>query len=216
MLGRQDLESEALLSLAGIYTSRREDERAEPLIELALGLADSSGSLTTRAHAFMQSGELHAWRRRYEEALADYAKARDLFAEVGAATHLARTMLRTAVIVGRRTFDEAISSPARGSGSPSRGGRGTLFGSSAARDPADQAGRPRPRRTPAGVETVCRRTSFPGVDKEVPRDHPRSTGRTRGEVPAGEVSEILDAASTRVRRSLKARFSPRGGEASTR
>ena len=106
-LGRQDLESEALLSLAGIYTSRREDQRAEPLIELALALADSSGSLTARAHAFMQSGELHAWRRRYDDALAEYAKARDLFAEVGAATHLARTMLRTAVIVRKTDVVEA-------------------------------------------------------------------------------------------------------------
>jgi ATP/maltotriose-dependent transcriptional regulator MalT len=107
-LGRQDLESEALLSLAGIYTSRQEDDRAEPLIARAQALAEESGSLSAKAHAFMQSGELHAWRDRDEEALSEYAKARELFAEVGAATHLARTMLRIAVIVRKRgDLDEA-------------------------------------------------------------------------------------------------------------
>nr|MDP9492518.1 AAA family ATPase [Actinomycetota bacterium] len=107
-LGRQDLESEALLSLAGIYTSRQEDDKAEPLIARAQALAEESGSLTAKAHAFHQAGELHAWRHRDDEALSEYAKARELFAEVGAATHLARTMLRTAVVVRRRVdLDEA-------------------------------------------------------------------------------------------------------------
>jgi tetratricopeptide (TPR) repeat protein len=98
-LEREDLESEALLSLAGIYSSRQDDERAEPLIEEALALAESSGSLVVRAQAFMKSGELHAWRKRTDEALAEYRKARELFAEVGAATHLARAMLRMATLL---------------------------------------------------------------------------------------------------------------------
>jgi class 3 adenylate cyclase/tetratricopeptide (TPR) repeat protein len=100
-LERADLESEALLSLAGIYTSRQEDDRAEPLIERAKALAEESGSLTARAHAYMQSGELYGWRRRDEEALEEYERARDLFAEVGAATHLAKAMLRIASTVRR-------------------------------------------------------------------------------------------------------------------
>ena len=100
-LERADLESEALLSLAGIYTSRQEDDRAEPLIERAKALAEESGSLTARAHAYMQSGELYGWRRRDEEALEEYQRARELFAEVGAATHLARAMLRIASTVRR-------------------------------------------------------------------------------------------------------------------
>jgi class 3 adenylate cyclase/tetratricopeptide (TPR) repeat protein len=107
-LGRQDLESEALLSLAGIYTSRQQDDRAEPLIARAQALAEESGSLSAKAHAFHQSGELHAWRDRDEEALSEYAKARELFAEVGAATYLAKTMLRIAVLVRKRgDLDEA-------------------------------------------------------------------------------------------------------------
>ena len=100
-LGRADLESEALLSLAGIYTSRQEDARAEPLIERAKALAEESGSLTARAHAYMQSGELYGWRRRDDEALEEYERARELFAEVGAATYLAKAMLRIASTVRR-------------------------------------------------------------------------------------------------------------------
>ncbi|MGH3064530.1 MAG: ATP-binding protein [Gaiellaceae bacterium] len=100
-LERADLESEALLSLAGIYTSRQEDDRAEPLIERAKALAEESGSLTARAHAYMKSGELYGWRHRDDEALEEYERARDLFAEVGAATHLAKAMLRIASTVRR-------------------------------------------------------------------------------------------------------------------
>jgi class 3 adenylate cyclase/tetratricopeptide (TPR) repeat protein len=106
-LGREDLESEALLSLAGIYSSRRDDERAEPLIDEALALAESSGSLVVKAQAFMKSGELHAWRRRYDEALEEYRKAQELFAEVGAATQLARAMLRIATLLSEQDPVEA-------------------------------------------------------------------------------------------------------------
>jgi class 3 adenylate cyclase/tetratricopeptide (TPR) repeat protein len=101
-LDRQDLESEALIDLAGIYVARREGERAEPVIERALELAEESGSLTVKARAFMEAGELHAFRGRHEEALVDFGRARDLFAEVGAATNLARSMLRIGRLVGKR------------------------------------------------------------------------------------------------------------------
>jgi class 3 adenylate cyclase/tetratricopeptide (TPR) repeat protein len=101
-LDRPDLESDALLDLAGIYVSRREGERAEPVIERALELAEVSGSLTAKARAFTESGELHAFRGRHEEALAEYARARDLFAEVGAATNLARSIMRIGRLLARR------------------------------------------------------------------------------------------------------------------
>jgi class 3 adenylate cyclase/tetratricopeptide (TPR) repeat protein len=107
-LGRRDFESEALLALASIYTSRQEDERAEPLLERAQALAEESGSLSAKAHAYVEAGELHSWRNRDEEALAEFARARELYTEVGAATRLARTLLRTAVVVRRRgDLDEA-------------------------------------------------------------------------------------------------------------
>jgi class 3 adenylate cyclase/tetratricopeptide (TPR) repeat protein len=98
-LERPDLESNALLSLAGIYTSRQEDARAEPLIARAHVLAEESGSLVSKAKAFSQAGELHSWRDRNEEALADYRRALELFTEVGSATNVARTMLRIGTIL---------------------------------------------------------------------------------------------------------------------
>jgi class 3 adenylate cyclase/tetratricopeptide (TPR) repeat protein len=101
-LERQDLESDALLQLAGIYVSRREGERAEPLIDRALELADASGSLTAKARAFRTLGELHEFRGRQEEALAEFGRARDLFAEVGAAANIARTHLHMGRLLARR------------------------------------------------------------------------------------------------------------------
>jgi predicted ATPase/class 3 adenylate cyclase len=101
-LERSDLESDALRQLAGIYTARREGERAEPLIERALELADESGSLTAKARAFQSLAELHSFRGRHEEALAEYARARDLFAEVGSASNLARVLLHMGRLIARR------------------------------------------------------------------------------------------------------------------
>jgi predicted ATPase/class 3 adenylate cyclase len=101
-LERQDLESDALLQLAGIHIVRRDGERAEPMIELALELAEDSGSLTAKAKAFTQLGELHAFRGQHEEALAEFGRARELFAEVGSATNLARAMMRVGRLLGKR------------------------------------------------------------------------------------------------------------------
>jgi class 3 adenylate cyclase/tetratricopeptide (TPR) repeat protein len=101
-LGREDLESNALLDLAGIYIARREGDRAEPLIAQAMELAEKSGSLKALAHAFTESGELDAFRGRHEEAMAEYGRARDLFAEVGEATSLAKSIMRIGRMVGRR------------------------------------------------------------------------------------------------------------------
>jgi predicted ATPase/class 3 adenylate cyclase len=115
-LGRVDVESEALLSLAAISVSRREDDRAETLIARAHALAEESGSPTAKAHAYRQAGELDILRGRREEALAKFERARGLFEEVGAATHLAKTLLRIGRIVRKqgdveeaeRLFREAI------------------------------------------------------------------------------------------------------------
>jgi class 3 adenylate cyclase/tetratricopeptide (TPR) repeat protein len=101
-LERSDLESDALLQLAGIYVSRREGERAEPLIEEAIELAEASGSLTAKATALMTQAELHTFRGRHEEALAEYGRARDIFVEVGAAAKVARTLLHMGRLLSRR------------------------------------------------------------------------------------------------------------------
>ena len=115
-LERDDLESEALIQLAGIYVARREGERAEPMIQRAIELAEESGSLTVKAHALMQLGEMHAFRGRHEEALTEFGRARDLFLEVGAAANVAKALLRIGRLVaqrggiaeGERLFREAI------------------------------------------------------------------------------------------------------------
>jgi class 3 adenylate cyclase/tetratricopeptide (TPR) repeat protein len=115
-LERDDLESDALIRLAGIYVARREGERAEPMIQRAIELAEESGSLTVKAHALMQLGEMHAFRGRHEEALAEFGRARDLFLEVGAAANVAKALLRIGRLVaqrgdvaeGERLFREAI------------------------------------------------------------------------------------------------------------
>jgi len=101
-LERDDLESDALIQLAGIYVARREGERAEPMIQRAIELAEESGSLTVKAHALMQLGEMHAFRGRHEEALAEFGRARDLFLEVGAAGNVAKSMLRIGRLVAQR------------------------------------------------------------------------------------------------------------------
>jgi class 3 adenylate cyclase/tetratricopeptide (TPR) repeat protein len=101
-LERQDLESDALLQLATIYTSRREGERAEPLIEQAIELAEHSGSLSVKAKALSARGELHAFRGQHEEALAEYGRARDIYAEIGAGTNIARSLMRIGRMLDRR------------------------------------------------------------------------------------------------------------------
>jgi class 3 adenylate cyclase/tetratricopeptide (TPR) repeat protein len=101
-LERQDLEADALLDLAGIYVARRESERAEPVIAEALVLAEESGSLTAKGRAFKELGELYSFRGLHEEALAEFGRARDLFAEVGAATNLARSIMVIGRLVARR------------------------------------------------------------------------------------------------------------------
>jgi tetratricopeptide (TPR) repeat protein len=101
-LERPDLEADALLDLAGIYVNRREGDRAEPLIERALGLAEESGSLTAKGRAFKELGDLYSFRGLHEEALAELGRARDLFAEVGAATNVARSIMTIGRLVARR------------------------------------------------------------------------------------------------------------------
>src|SRR6266511_3503602 len=49
--GRKDHEARAALQLAGIQIGRMEDDKAEPLIDRALALAEESGSIVARASA---------------------------------------------------------------------------------------------------------------------------------------------------------------------
>jgi len=91
-IGRKDLESEVLDTLASVYIGQLDLDRAQPLAEQALALAEESGSAATlgRAHRFLgqvylTSGELDLAETALEE-------ARKYLAEAGAAWALGRTL----------------------------------------------------------------------------------------------------------------------------
>src|SRR5580765_2518248 len=56
--GRKDQEAKAALQLAGIHIGRMEEDKAEPLIDRALELAEHSGSIVARASAASSKGAL--------------------------------------------------------------------------------------------------------------------------------------------------------------
>jgi class 3 adenylate cyclase/tetratricopeptide (TPR) repeat protein len=89
---RKDFESEAADELASVYLSRLEFERAAPLIEQAILLAEQSGSAESRGRALRFAGQLHLYRRELDEADAALTAAREHLAEAGAAWSLARTI----------------------------------------------------------------------------------------------------------------------------
>jgi tetratricopeptide (TPR) repeat protein len=89
---RKDFESEAADELASVYLSRLEFERAAPLIEQAILLAEQSGSAESRGRALRFAGQLHLYRRELDEADAALTAAREHLAEAGAAWSLGRTI----------------------------------------------------------------------------------------------------------------------------
>jgi tetratricopeptide (TPR) repeat protein len=98
---RKDHEAKAALALAGIYIARMEEDKAGPLIDRALELAEASGSIVARAGAAQLSGELHSVRGEYEEAAGWYTKALDLYREAASATEIAHTSRSLARIAWR-------------------------------------------------------------------------------------------------------------------
>jgi tetratricopeptide (TPR) repeat protein len=91
-IGRKDLESEVLDTLASVYIGQLELDRAQPLADRALALAEETGSVAAlgRAHRFL--GQLYLARGDYEEAESQLAEARKYLEEVGAAWALGRTL----------------------------------------------------------------------------------------------------------------------------
>jgi class 3 adenylate cyclase len=81
--GRKDLESRAALELAHLQLTRMEEERAAPLIERALELAEESGSIVARAQAAQAKGDFHRMRDENDEAEGWLTKSLDLFMETG-------------------------------------------------------------------------------------------------------------------------------------
>src|SRR5579859_4597786 len=107
---RKDLEVIVIQSLAFVYIGRLEIDEAKPLIERAFELADESGSITGRAAALGVRGWLELVTERPLDAEADYAAARDLFAEVGNTRREAVMQM----MVGRSVFGQGDSVRAEG------------------------------------------------------------------------------------------------------
>jgi class 3 adenylate cyclase/tetratricopeptide (TPR) repeat protein len=85
-------ESEAADELASVYLARLELDRAAPLIEQAILLAEESGSAEARGRALRFAGQLHLQRRELDDAEAALEAAREHLAEAGAAWALGRTL----------------------------------------------------------------------------------------------------------------------------
>ena len=91
-IGRKDLESEVLDTLASVYIGAMELDRAQPLADRALALAQEVGGAAAlgRAHRFL--GQLYLARGDYDEAESQLEEARKYLEEVGAAWALGRTL----------------------------------------------------------------------------------------------------------------------------
>jgi ATP/maltotriose-dependent transcriptional regulator MalT len=89
--GRKDQEARAALQLAGIHIGRMEEDKAEPLIDRALALADESGSIVARASAAQSKGSLLRVRGEYEAAEGWLTKALDLYREAASVSEIAWT-----------------------------------------------------------------------------------------------------------------------------
>ena len=87
--GRKDLEAKAALQLAGIQIARMEEDKAEPLIDRAVALADESGSIVARAAAAGAKGDLLRVKGAYEQSEGWYVKSLELYREAANAPGIA-------------------------------------------------------------------------------------------------------------------------------
>jgi len=97
---RKDLEPFVITALVNAYVLRYELGKAGPLVQRGLELAQESGSAFSRATALQTRGWLELVSERPAEAEADYAAARELFAELG---NVSREGVMT-MMIGRAAF----------------------------------------------------------------------------------------------------------------
>ncbi len=107
---RLDLQGAVLLELAGIYSSRLENERARELLARAVELAGDSPSPTTRAWILRARGRQAVLDGRLDDAEALLEEARGLFVESSAAMTLGRTLNWLGVVALERP-DPARAEP---------------------------------------------------------------------------------------------------------
>jgi tetratricopeptide (TPR) repeat protein len=99
--GRADLESLALVELAGAHLARLDLARAESVLAEASALAESSGSLSARAWSARVRGSILLRKGAFEAAAAAFHSAYELFDEVGAAPDAARSRQLEGVAIWR-------------------------------------------------------------------------------------------------------------------
>ncbi len=99
--GRPDLESLALVELAGAHLARLDLTGAETVLGEATALAESSGSLSARAWVSRIAGSIQLRRGRFGEAATAFHTAFELFDEVGAAPDAARARQLEGVAIWR-------------------------------------------------------------------------------------------------------------------
>ncbi|MFL5982694.1 MAG: ATP-binding protein [Gaiellaceae bacterium] len=96
--GRKDQEARAALQLAGIHIGRMEEDKAEPLIDRALELADHSGSIVARASAASSKAQLLRVRGDREGSVGWYTKALELYREAGSVADIAWTSRHLGIV----------------------------------------------------------------------------------------------------------------------
>ncbi len=89
--GRADLESLALTEVAAAHLARLQLARADTVLDAAVALAESSGSLSAAAWVARVRGSVHLRRGRFDDAEREFRTARGLFDEIGAASNAGRT-----------------------------------------------------------------------------------------------------------------------------
>src|SRR5438105_1623131 len=96
--GRKDQEAKAALQLAGIHIGRMEEDKAEPLIDHAIELAEHSGSIVARASAAQSKGTLLRVRGDYEQAEGWLTKSLDLYREAASVSEIAWTSRQLGIV----------------------------------------------------------------------------------------------------------------------
>jgi tetratricopeptide (TPR) repeat protein len=96
--GRKDHEAKAALQLAAIHIGRMEQDKAAPLIDRALELAEHSGSIVARASAAAYKGLLLRVQGDHEGAAGWLTKALELYREAASVSDIAWTSRDLAIV----------------------------------------------------------------------------------------------------------------------
>ena len=206
---RKDLEAQALEQLAGVHRHHDRLDEAEETLRRGLELAEESGSIVARAQALHSLGALRLERRETGIGKEQLEEATSLFAEVGDAWMLGRTLNSLAWAAeqrGRRRGGGAAAARGDPAAEAARGPRRALR-EPARRSPRCSSGSGRldeaERLALEAIETVAEHDiSLAGDDDDVARARPGGAG----------------AATPRRRRSscTRSRSSSRPGSAASR